>query len=64
MCAIPYESLFACTKPHTFSYYSAGTSATLDNQRTHVLKGSSNIIWDSSWSYACLLELPLMVNNS
>ena len=29
------------------SYYSAGTSDTLDNQKLHVLKGSSNIIWDS-----------------
>ena len=34
------------------SYYSAGTSDTFDNQRSHVLKGSSNIIWDSTWSYA------------
>lgn len=35
-------------------YYVAGTSDTLDNQHIHALKGSSNIIWDSTWSYACM----------
>ena len=35
------------------SYYSAGTANTFDNQHLHVLKGSSNIIWDSTWTYAC-----------
>lgn len=37
-------------------YYSAGTANTFDNQHLHVLKGSSNIIWDSTWSYACTLK--------
>jgi GH43 family beta-xylosidase len=41
-----------------YIYYSAGTSGTLDNQRSHVLKGSSNIIWDSNWSYAGRLVIP------
>ncbi|KAG6919500.1 hypothetical protein DXG01_005090 [Tephrocybe rancida] len=41
-----------------YIYYSAGTSGTFDNQRTHVLKGSSNIIWDSSWSYAGRIAIP------
>ncbi|KAG6906416.1 hypothetical protein DXG01_014053 [Tephrocybe rancida] len=41
-----------------YIYYSAGTSRTFDNQRTHVLKGSSNIIWDSSWSYAGRIAIP------
>ncbi|KAI5890537.1 glycoside hydrolase family 43 protein [Schizophyllum commune H4-8] len=40
------------------SYYSAGTSGTLDNQKLHVLKGSSNIIWDSEWSYAGRIVIP------
>ena len=40
------------------SYYSAGTSDTLDNQKLHVLKGSSNIIWDSEWSYAGRIVIP------
>uniref|UniRef100_A0A0W0GCB1 Telomerase activating protein est1 n=1 Tax=Moniliophthora roreri TaxID=221103 RepID=A0A0W0GCB1_MONRR len=35
-----------------YIYYTAGTSGTFDNQRLHVLKGSSNTIWDSTWSYA------------
>ncbi|KAG6864132.1 hypothetical protein C0991_012235 [Blastosporella zonata] len=39
-------------------YYAAGTSDTLDNQRTHVLQGSSNIIWDSTWSYAGRITIP------
>lgn len=41
-----------------YIYYSAGTSDTFDNQRSHVLKGSSNIIWDSTWSYASRLVIP------
>lgn len=41
-----------------FIYYSAGTADTLDNQRLHVLKGSSNIIWDSEWSYAGRIVIP------
>ncbi|KAF7430842.1 hypothetical protein PC9H_006556 [Pleurotus ostreatus] len=41
-----------------FIYYSAGTAGTLDNQRIHVLRGSSNIIWDSSWSYASRITIP------
>ncbi|KAF9260662.1 glycoside hydrolase family 43 protein [Marasmius fiardii PR-910] len=41
-----------------YIYYSAGTSGTLDNQRLHVLKGSSNIIWDSTWSYAGRIVIP------
>jgi len=36
----------------SYSYYSAGTSGTFDNQRLHALRGSSTIIWDSDWSYA------------
>jgi hypothetical protein len=35
-----------------YSYYSAGTSGTLDNQRLHALRGSSTNIWDSTWSFA------------
>ncbi|KAL0579425.1 hypothetical protein V5O48_002596 [Marasmius crinis-equi] len=41
-----------------YIYYSAGTSGTFDNQRLHVLKGSSSIIWDSSWSYAGRITIP------
>jgi GH43 family beta-xylosidase len=41
-----------------YIYYSAGTSGTFDNQHIHVLKGSSNIIWDSSWSYAGRIAIP------
>lgn len=41
-----------------YIYYSAGTSGTFDNQRLHVLKGSSNIIWDSTWSYAGRVVIP------
>ncbi|KAH6874246.1 glycosyl hydrolase [Coprinopsis sp. MPI-PUGE-AT-0042] len=37
-----------------YIYYSAGTAGTFDNQRMHVLKGSSTNIWNSSWSYAGL----------
>ncbi|KAL1744782.1 glycoside hydrolase family 43 protein [Schizophyllum fasciatum] len=43
---------------HQLSYYSAGTADTLDNQKLHVLKGSSNIIWDSEWSYAGRIVIP------
>lgn len=39
------------------SYYSAGTASTSDNQRLHVLKGSSSNIWDSTWSFACMFPL-------
>ncbi|KAF8749160.1 Glycosyl hydrolases family 43 [Rhizoctonia solani] len=37
-----------------FIYYTAGVAGTanFDGQRLHVLKGSSNDIWASSWSYA------------
>ncbi|KIY63458.1 glycoside hydrolase family 43 protein [Cylindrobasidium torrendii FP15055 ss-10] len=35
-----------------YSYYTAGTANTFDNQHLHVLKGSSADIWDSTWSYA------------
>ncbi|TFK39788.1 glycoside hydrolase family 43 protein [Crucibulum laeve] len=41
-----------------YIYYSAGTSGTFDNQRIHALRGSSNIIWDSSWSYASRITIP------
>ncbi|KAK1235396.1 hypothetical protein PQX77_001389 [Marasmius sp. AFHP31] len=41
-----------------YIYYTAGTTGTLDNQKLHVLKGSSNIIWDSSWSYAGRIAIP------
>ncbi|KAJ8521245.1 hypothetical protein ONZ45_g2029 [Pleurotus djamor] len=41
-----------------FIYYTAGTSGTFDNQHMHVLRGSSNIIWDSSWSYAGRIAIP------
>ncbi|KAG7095786.1 hypothetical protein E1B28_006487 [Marasmius oreades] len=41
-----------------YIYYSAGSSGTLDNQRLHVLKGSSNIIWDSNWSFAGRIVIP------
>ncbi|KAJ7577087.1 Arabinanase/levansucrase/invertase [Mycena floridula] len=46
-----------------FIYYSAGefaacSSGTLDNQRIHALRGSSNIIWDSTWSYASRIAIP------
>ncbi|KAF8074863.1 Arabinanase/levansucrase/invertase [Lyophyllum atratum] len=41
-----------------YIYYSAGTSGTFDNQRTHALKGSSTSIWNSSWSYASRLAIP------
>ncbi|PFH50270.1 glycoside hydrolase family 43 protein [Amanita thiersii Skay4041] len=44
--------------PEIHCYYSAGTSGTFDNQRIHVLKGSSNTIWDSSWSYAGRITIP------
>ncbi|KAH7102693.1 Arabinanase/levansucrase/invertase [Auriculariales sp. MPI-PUGE-AT-0066] len=39
-------------------YYSAGTSDTLDNQKLHVLAGSSTSIWDSSWSYLGRVAIP------
>ncbi|KAH8823116.1 Arabinanase/levansucrase/invertase [Flagelloscypha sp. PMI_526] len=41
-----------------YIYYTAGTSDTLDNQRIHVLKGSSTSIWDSTWSYAGRIAIP------
>lgn len=41
-----------------YIYYSAGTSGTLNNQRTHALKGSSTNIWDSTWSYAGRIAIP------
>lgn len=41
-----------------YIYYSAGTSGTFDNQRLHALRGSSTIIWDSTWSYAGRLVIP------
>ncbi|KAF8892279.1 glycoside hydrolase family 43 protein [Infundibulicybe gibba] len=41
-----------------FRYYSAGTSGTFDNQHVNVLRGSSNIIWDSTWSYASRITIP------
>ncbi|KAF8749798.1 Glycosyl hydrolases family 43 [Rhizoctonia solani] len=41
-----------------FIYYTAGVSANLDGQRLHVLKGSSNDIWASSWSYAGRIAIP------
>ncbi|ESK84267.1 glycosyl family [Moniliophthora roreri MCA 2997] len=41
-----------------YIYYTAGTSGTFDNQRLHVLKGSSNTIWDSTWSYAGRITIP------
>ncbi|KAG8782235.1 hypothetical protein FRC12_021059 [Ceratobasidium sp. 428] len=41
-------------------YYTAGTSGTanFDNQRLHVLKGSSSDIWASTWSYQTRLVIP------
>ncbi|KAK7683277.1 hypothetical protein QCA50_013539 [Cerrena zonata] len=41
-----------------YIYYSAGTANTFDNQHLHVLKGSSNIIWDSTWTYASRITIP------
>ncbi|KAJ7281515.1 Arabinanase/levansucrase/invertase [Mycena rebaudengoi] len=41
-----------------FIYYSAGTANTFDNQRIHALRGSSTIIWDSTWSYAARIAIP------
>ncbi|KAH6909951.1 glycoside hydrolase family 43 protein [Coprinopsis sp. MPI-PUGE-AT-0042] len=41
-----------------YIYYSAGTAGTFDNQRMHVLKGSSTNIWSSSWSYAGRIVIP------
>ncbi|KAB5588377.1 hypothetical protein CTheo_8178 [Ceratobasidium theobromae] len=41
-----------------YIYYSAGTSGTFDNQRVHVLKGSSSDIWASTWSYAGRIVIP------
>ncbi|GLB41911.1 putative glycosyl hydrolases family 43 [Lyophyllum shimeji] len=41
-----------------FIHYSAGTSGTYDNQRTHVLRGSSSDIWASTWSYAGRIVIP------
>ncbi|TFL02561.1 glycosyl hydrolase [Pterulicium gracile] len=41
-----------------YIYYSAGSSGTFDNQRSHVLKGSSTNIWNSSWSYSGRLVIP------
>ncbi|KAK0204669.1 Arabinanase/levansucrase/invertase [Desarmillaria ectypa] len=46
------------TEASWYIYYSAGSSGTFDNQRIHVLKGSSNIIWDSTWSYAGRIVIP------
>ncbi|KAK0469927.1 Arabinanase/levansucrase/invertase [Desarmillaria tabescens] len=46
------------TEASWYIYYSAGSSGTLDNQHIHVLKGSSNIIWDSAWSYAGRIVIP------
>ncbi|KAB5588379.1 Glycoside hydrolase family 43 protein [Ceratobasidium theobromae] len=40
------------------SYYTAGTTGTFDNQRLHVLKGSSTDIWESTWSYASRITIP------
>jgi hypothetical protein len=48
-----YMSSLASAHFFYLSYYSAGTSGTYDNQRIHVLKGSSSTIWDSKWTYAC-----------
>lgn len=44
-----------------YSYYSAGTSGTFDNQRVHALRGSSTSIWDSSWSFAGVFIPPIPV---
>ncbi|KAF8728448.1 Glycosyl hydrolases family 43, partial [Rhizoctonia solani] len=43
-----------------FIYYTAGVAGTanFDGQRLHVLKGSSNDIWASSWSYAGRIVIP------
>ncbi|THV07836.1 Arabinanase/levansucrase/invertase [Dendrothele bispora CBS 962.96] len=41
-----------------YIYYSAGTTGTFDNQHIHVLKGSSNIIGDSQWTYAGRIAIP------
>ncbi|KAB5588378.1 Alpha-N-arabinofuranosidase [Ceratobasidium theobromae] len=41
-----------------FIYYTAGTTGTFDNQRLHVLKGSSSDIWASTWSYAGRITIP------
>ncbi|KAJ6581523.1 glycoside hydrolase family 43 protein [Mycena capillaripes] len=41
-----------------FIYYVAGTSTNFDGQRIHALRGSSNIIWDSTWSYASRIVIP------
>ncbi|KAF8659840.1 hypothetical protein AX16_001725 [Volvariella volvacea WC 439] len=41
-----------------FLYYSAGSSGTFDNQRMHVLRGSSTNIWNSTWSYAGRIAVP------
>lgn len=42
----------------SYRYYTAGTSGTFDNQRTHVLVGSESTIWESSWSYAGRITIP------
>ncbi|CEL61658.1 glycoside hydrolase family protein [Rhizoctonia solani AG-1 IB] len=43
-----------------FIYYTAGVAGTanFDGQRLHVLKGSSNDIWASTWSYAGRIAIP------
>ncbi|KAK7684196.1 hypothetical protein QCA50_012520 [Cerrena zonata] len=41
-----------------YIYYSAGTAKISDNQRLHALKGSSNIIWDSTWTFASEIMIP------
>ncbi|KAF9466076.1 Arabinanase/levansucrase/invertase [Collybia nuda] len=55
---IRYMQVCTRAEPYNVSYYSAGSSGTLDNQRTHVLKGSSTSIWDSNWSYASRIAIP------
>ncbi|KAF9531131.1 glycoside hydrolase family 43 protein [Crepidotus variabilis] len=44
--------------PEVHCYYVAGSSDTLDNQRIHVLRGDSNIIWDSKWTYSGRIAIP------
>ncbi|KIY66548.1 glycoside hydrolase family 43 protein [Cylindrobasidium torrendii FP15055 ss-10] len=41
-----------------YIYYTAGVSANSNDQHIHALKGSSNIIWDSTWSYASRITIP------
>jgi GH43 family beta-xylosidase len=41
-----------------YSYYTAGTSGTFDNQRLHVLEGSSTELWASTWKYSSRITLP------